>query len=197
MPEIKNLTRGFLLCFAVLFFALPNSSFAQDRRSSESTTADGERTLQALLEEVRHLRITLERLNLSAYRAQILVERLRAQQARVDHLKQSLDSIRNEINDMALARPRVEEFAKDMEAKMNAGTVEEMQYKMAKAEVDQLKQREQQLRDREIILSTELEVERNILTELNGRLDALEREMATMPFDDKNKQEEKPSQKKP
>ncbi len=197
MLKVENSIKSCLLCLALLCFVLPVASYAQAQRSSQSAPADGERTLKALLEEVRLLRIALERMNLNAYRAQILVERLRAQQDRVDRLKRDLESVRSEINDMTLARPRIEEYVKDQESKVNAGTADETPYKMAKAELEQVKQREQQLREREIQLNTEFEIERNILIDLNGRLDALEREMATMDPDDKSKQEEKPPAKKP
>ena len=197
MPGVKNLIKSSLFCFAVLCFALPAASFAQAQRSSQSAPADSERTLKALLDEVRQLRIALERMNLSAYRAQILVERLRAQQDRVERLRRDIDSVRNQINEVLLNQPRAEEMVKDLKAKVEAGVQDETPYKEANAWLEQLSQREQQLRQREIQLNTELEIERGSLIDLNSRLDILEREMAGMTPDDKPKQEEKRPSKKP
>ena len=185
MSSLKNLTIVCLLFLVML--AVP----AQAQRQTQQASDNGDATLRALLNEVRQLRIALERINVNTYRAQIGIQRLRAQQERVDRLRRDLDSVRNEISEAQLNNPRMEEMVKDIEEKMNAGVVDSTQYKVFKAEMDQQKQREQRLREREIQLQTELEVERINLIEMNQRLDDLERELSNLGSDDKPKEEGK------
>lgn len=188
MSRMKSLIASCLLCLGIICFVAPSASRAQ---SSQTPSADSERVMKALLEEVRQLRIALERINLSAYRAQIMVERMRAQQERVERLRRDLESVRNQMNELKLSQEQMAGLSKDVEAQMNAGKIDEVEYKMLKNQLEQHTQREQQLREREIQLNTELDIERNNLLALNDRLDALEREMAAMLHDDKSKQQNK------
>lgn len=80
---------------------------AQERKI-EPVKEDDKQVLKALLEEVRQLRLALQRSNAVSHRLQITVERLRLQQARVDSLTRSLDNVRVRVTDLKSARPQIE-----------------------------------------------------------------------------------------
>src|SRR5215813_12584641 len=65
---------------------------AQNQKPGEN-----DQPVKALLEEVRLLRQTLQRLNLGTYRSQILVERIRAQNDLIARLSRSLEDTRREL----------------------------------------------------------------------------------------------------
>jgi hypothetical protein len=144
-----------------------------------------DRTTQALLAEVRSLRLALERASLNGYRAQIALERLRLQQQRVDRLTRELEEAKNELNEMEMNRPKMEEMVEEMVKEVDEGRAHEMQSKMFKAEVERQKQREDRVRQREVDLAKQLQVEQDKLRDLNDRLDLLEREMEAAGANDK------------
>jgi predicted nucleic acid-binding Zn-ribbon protein len=144
-----------------------------------------------LLDEVRLLRQTLQRINLNAYRSQIIVERIRAQNDRVSRLARSLEDIRDEMADVQVMINQFNDRAKSADKQLQEEPDEkrraqmEDEYKELKYMVDINRQKEQRLREREMRLSDQLRVEQAKLDDFEGRLDALEREI----FDELNKQE--------
>ena len=65
--------------------------------SSSAQPVQSEQTMQALLGEVRQLRLVLQRGNLNTHHAQITVERMKLQQQRVDRLHTQLGEVGNQL----------------------------------------------------------------------------------------------------
>ena len=76
-------------------------------------------------------------MSLSVYRAQIAVERLRLQQERVERLTHDLEAIRDQIGEEDLQEPLMKELIEGMENRERAGTEDEMELKMLKAQIEQ------------------------------------------------------------
>src|SRR5262249_45592894 len=87
--EIGSNTRSFfVMCSSAVLLVSSalsdHSALAQSGRTAESAkTNDDNRTAQELLTEVRLLRKTLQRTGLNAYRSQLIVEGIRAQNDKV------------------------------------------------------------------------------------------------------------------
>ena len=89
MACIKSLSVsavGLLIIFGCVSF---NNPKALTSPVNQSLPSDNGQPMQALVNEVRQLRLAIERSNLSAYQAQVTLERLRWQQPRVDRLKKN------------------------------------------------------------------------------------------------------------
>jgi chromosome segregation ATPase len=179
------LTKRFRLCglLCLICVIAPVAGLAQTDKATEPAR-DGERqVLQALLKEVRELRLALQRMNLSAYRAQIVVERIRAQNGRIERLSQELEMVRREMEGMDDHLPRLKEMLKELEQQVSREgdgprrAELEMQYKAIKAEMEEQPRRQQRQRDREAQLLTQLQTEQTKLDVLNDRLESLERDL--------------------
>jgi predicted nucleic acid-binding Zn-ribbon protein len=168
---------AFHFIFLILLVCIPPSSVAQNSKPTE------DKTLQSLLNEVRLLRETLQRINLNSYRSQIIVERIRAQNDRVARLTRMLEDSRDEAANIQVHINQLSESAKSLEnriqqeADLKQRSQLETELKEFKYILDQQRQRYERLRERELRLNTELQAEQGKLSELEGRLDALEREV--------------------
>lgn len=156
---------------------------AQERRSAESSKEDYQQVLRTLLDEVRQLRLALQRSNALNHRVQITLERLRLQQGRVDSLTRSLENLRSRISDLKNARPQMEEQIKNAEEVMSRATEQnrrediEHQLKEMKTRLASWSREDEQLREREAALSSELQIEQNKLNELHGQLENMLRQL--------------------
>ncbi len=83
MSLIKSLTLGCALCLVTFCYISPASARAQNNKPTESTQGDRDQTLKQLLTEVRELRLTVQRATVNNTRFQMLIERVRVQQAHV------------------------------------------------------------------------------------------------------------------
>lgn len=173
-----------VLCTLLCFLALSSvTAFAQAPKTNEAATQKDEQTLRSLLDEVRQLRVALQRANLNAYRAQITVERLRIQQDRVDRLARELEGVRREISEQGGWLARLPERLKDLENQLNVETNPtrraqiETEYKDHKFSLEQTTKRAEQRREREAELGKQLQAEQLKLNELNDRLETLDREI--------------------
>lgn len=152
-------------------------------RKTEPAKEDHKQVLKALLEEVRQLRLALQRSNALSHRLQITVERLRLLQARVDLLTRSLENVRVRVTDLKSARPQIEEQIKYAEELLVRATEQnrrdeiEQHVKEMKARSASWTREEEQLREREMALNLELQNEQNKLNELNGELENLIRRL--------------------
>lgn len=155
---------------------------AQERRSDESSKED-KQVLRTLLDEVRQLRLALQRSNALNHKVQIALERLRLQQARVDSLTRSLENLRTRISDLKNARPQMEEQIKNADEMIARATEQnrreeiEHQLKEMKTRLASWSREEEQLREREVALSSELQIEQNKLNELHGQLENMVRQL--------------------
>ena len=169
----------FSLCVAGSILMFPDLASAQSNKQSGDA-----QTLQALLAEVRQLRLTLQKSNLIAYRSQITVERMRSARVRVDLLIGKLEQIRNEIAEMDLQFPQAADRIKQMEAlageeSLAADRRKQVEWEITdlKSQLDNSKKRQSQLRDRETLLTQQLNTEKAQLDELDSRMEMLDREL--------------------
>jgi len=196
MTLIKNLTLFCLVCLALLCFTSPIGASAQAGKPAEPEQ-DG-KMLRTLLDEVRQLRLAIERSNLSSYRVQIAIERMRLQQSRVDSLMRDLDNVRLQLVNLKMSRTQAEARVKDLEDQMNDETESarkvqiERQYKDQKRNLDVQIKWEDQQRERETQLNIRLQEEQAKLTEINNRLDTLERELEVEQYDKPRKDKGNP-----
>lgn len=164
-----------LVCFSSL------RALAQSSNSSSLARPDSDQILKEILNEVRQLRADLQRLNVNAHRTQALLDRMKVQQEQVVRLTREIGNVRDELLAIQHRQVRIKEALEMLEKQKNAGLVKEEEVKVAAAELEELKQREQWLMEREPQLSSELDLTRATLAQLNARLDELEQELLTPP----------------
>ena len=171
---------SFLCCCAAL--ALMCVFSVQSTHAQTTTPPDDSQTIQALLNEVRLLRKTLQLTGLNAYRSQIITENLRAHNDQVVRLTRMLEDARDEIENIEGTIPRMIEQGKlienliTQEADATKRAQLEFESKERKRDVDRYKTLAERKREREQQISAQLRAEQSKLTELEGRLDAQERE---------------------
>jgi chromosome segregation ATPase len=136
-----------------------------------------------LLDEVRQLRLALQRANVVSHRLQVTLERVRIQQARVDSISRALEGVRSRLADLRAARPQMEEqikYAEDLAgstAGENRRAELEQQIKEMKGRLGVWAREEEQARAREAELSSESQVEQAKLGDLHNQLENMVREL--------------------
>jgi chromosome segregation ATPase len=181
MSLIKRLTFACALGLLTLCFTASSGTEAQVNKPGES--ADNDQTLKQLLKEVHELRLTVQKATVSNTRFQMLIERLRVQQAHVDALSRQLENLHSQIADMKVAKPQIEQQIKDAEDMLdrtpdpNAHAELESRIKGGRANLVRLTQEDERLRNRETALDTELQAAQAKLNELNAQLDSLMSEL--------------------
>jgi chromosome segregation ATPase len=145
--------------------------------------AEENQTMQGLLSEVRQLRKTMQTTGLNAYRGQIILERMRLATEQVEKMAQKLETARDEVEKIERTIPRMDEQTKVMETVLQAETDPgkrarlEFEFKDTKLQVERYKVLLTRAREREQQLSTELKATQARLSDLESRLDLLEREI--------------------
>ena len=158
---------SFLMCFC---FAARAQAPASDVK-----------TLQTLLAEVHQLRIVLERSSQIAPRIQIAVERLKLQQEHVARVARQLDEIRRDLDRTRSDQPKIQQRVQTLDDEVNQAVdpgrckALDDEAKMLKLESVQQEKSLQQMQAREGELVSQLQSEQARLTELNDRLDQIER----------------------
>lgn len=169
---------GRCVVLALLFCLSSTPALAQNAKPS-----DDSQTIQALLTEVRLLRKTLQQNGLNAYRSQLIVEGMRAHNQKVERLTRQIEDVRGEIENIGTTIPRLTEQGKmveamiEQEADPNRRVQLEFEAKNIKQSIEQYKLRQERQREREQQLATQLRAEQVRLSELETRLDQLEREI--------------------
>jgi len=176
----KNVT-CITLCLLSLVCLTTDGVFAQTSTQSAASRADSDQVLKDILNEVRQLRADLQRLNVNAHRTQALLDRIKVQQEQVVRLNREVGNVRDELIGIRNRQTRTKDTLEMLEKQKSAGLVREEEVKAVAAELEELKQREQVLTEREPQLSAELDSTRATLMQLNARLDELEQEIATPP----------------
>jgi len=172
---------SFLCCCAAL--AVMCAFSVQPTHAQTAKPTDDSQIIQALLNEVRLLRKTLQVTGLNAYRSQIITESLRARNDQVVRLTRLLEEAREEIENIEGTIPRMNDQAKllenmsSLEADATKRAQLEFESKERKRDVDRYKTLAERKREREQQLSSQLRAEQAKLTELESRLDGLEREI--------------------
>ena len=144
---------------------------------------DGDnKTIGALLFEVRLLRIALQTVNTNSKRIQLLAERIRLQQDRVDKVVKDIDETREKINSVATQLTKLAEIEKEFEVQRRQEPMAlrraelDRQLRISQLEVAPLRQRENQLKEREALLLNLNGAEMAKLYDLQQKMEALDRE---------------------
>lgn len=169
---------------AGLIFLTSVQATAQTNSPSTSAPASQERLLQDLVNEVHQLRVVLQRMNATSYRAQITMERLRLEQEQVVRLTRELSTLRDEIGAIRSRQVSFKQLSEDMAKQVQAGVTSDKDLKGLLLEFEASSAREQHLVERESKVVLDLDLGRAVVTELNSRLDALEKEIGTPTTDD-------------
>ena len=179
MSVIKSLGLASLLCLVGFLCLLPTNVSAQSEKPAESAQPDRDQTLRQLLTEVHELRLAVQRATVNNARFQMLIERIRVEQAHVDSLSRQLENVHSQVAEIKAAKPQMEQQIKDAEDQLdrtsdpNAHADLESRIKLVKANLVRLSQEDERLRSRETSLDTDLQAAQSKLNELNSQLDSL------------------------
>lgn len=195
MPRIKIFSVICLLFLTIVVFSSFGAPQTTTNNNAKAAQGENEQTMQALVNEVRQLRLAIQRSNLSAYRAQVVIERMRSQQQSVDRLTERLRGVRDEAFGMKMYMPlqqaEIQNRLKEIEASLNdpvdANTrrAREGQLEITKQRLGLMAQQETRLQEKESQLVAQLQIEQAKLAELNDQLDALQRELEIPPAENK------------
>ncbi len=148
---------------------------------AQSAPGDSQ-TLQALLSEVRQLRLELRTTTIAAQRSQILIYRLQGQEASVARTSQRLDEAREKLARTQDERKhqvselkRTEDFVNDTENPPTQRKAVENRLSELKARLESLESDEQQNQSREIEAEQQLHAEEVKLSDLRDQLDRLDK----------------------
>ncbi len=183
MSLMKRVTLGCVLGLVTLCTISPTRTQAQTNKPAESVQGDRDQTLAQLLAEVRELRLAVQRATVSNTRFQMLIERVRVEQAHVDALSRQVENLNSQLAELKAAKPQMEQQIKDAEdlldrtADVSAHADLESRIKGGKANLARLTQEDERLRNRETAVDVELQAAQAKVNELNGQLDALMNEL--------------------
>lgn len=147
-----------------------------------ASSASEEKTVGALLFEVRLLRIALQTVNTNSKRIQLLAERIRIQQTRVDKVAADIDETREKITDVRTQLLKLNEVAKEFDIQMRQEPIAmrrielERQKRLSQLDVPSLSEKENRLKEREALLINLLAAENAKLYDLQEKMNELDRE---------------------
>lgn len=176
MKSKRILGRVVSTCFLSILFV--STVLGQTEKPVEEN-----QTMRTLLNEVRQLRKTMQTTGLHAYRGQIILERIRLANEQVERLAEKLENARNDLEKTERTIPRMEEQSKVMETQLQQETDVakrarlEFEIKETKQQAERYKLLLSRAREREQQIATEFQRSQARLTELESRLDMLEREI--------------------
>ena len=153
----------------------------------QSTSSDSQ-GMQALVAEVRQLRMDLQATNGNALKAQILLQRLQLQEATVARVSERLSTARARVADLQRHRTEVaatvkrfEEFVENAETSSEDRTRIKAEISANKQELEALAPEEQQRQTTEIQAEEQPRIEQAKLNELEQRVDRLEKALDNNP----------------
>jgi hypothetical protein len=147
------------------------------------TAETDQRTLQALLTEVKELRLAIERSTLLGARTQLAISRLQLQQTTANQISHELDSAREQVADISGKRVRSQEELRQLEEHMAATTNPQERSALGdairerKLEIEQLSAFEQQRAAREADLSRKLQNAQGDVADAEKRIADMERNL--------------------
>ncbi|MGH9632867.1 MAG: hypothetical protein ACRD7E_31570 [Bryobacteraceae bacterium] len=156
----------------------------QERQNTATMPRD-ETTLQALLAEVRQLRLALERSAVTVPRIQVVLQRMQMQQNRVDQMSQRLQDLRSKLGTSASEDAQLAAHVKEEEARLiqeqDPGRRRDLENRIqaVKEELERQSSRGRQQQAQEIELSGQLHVEQAKLDDLARLLTAPEASLAS------------------
>ena len=168
----------YLLQLAILALL---SALAQATPASAQTANPDSATMQALLSEVRQLRLTVEKSLSLAPRMQLLLQRAQLQDQKVARITQQLDEVRKQIGvetaRQTSANDRLAKIEQDISNEADATRRKQLEDVRASLKMVAGNGPDQQLRARESEIANSLQTEQAILDEINGKLDTIERQL--------------------
>jgi chromosome segregation ATPase len=170
-----------LVVFLALCFISASDVLAQSSIPQQKAQSNQERMIQELLNEVRELRTIVQRIDANNVRTRITLDRLRAHQEQMLSLTRDRFNIQEKLVEVRTRQQLLEEKIPELKKQIEVGVKPPAELQDANSELEQMKQREQNLLERESQLSAEIVVVRTTLTSLNNRLDELEAENTKPP----------------
>jgi len=198
MLRVKAISIICLLFLTTLVFTSFGGPQTVSDNKAKEAQGESEQTMQALVNEVRQLRLAIQRSNLSAHHSQVVIERMRSQQQTVDRVADRLRWAREEASRFRMYMPmqqaeiqnRVKLIEGDLSENLsaNARRAKEGELEITKQRLGMMGQEETRLRENESQLAAQLQIEQAKLAELNDQLDALQRELEIPPAENKQPQ---------
>ena len=198
MLRIKAISIICLLFLATLVFTSFGGPQTATGANAMDAQGDNEQAMQALVNEVRQLRLAIQRSNLSAHHSQVVIERMRSQQQTVDRVADRLRWAREEASRFRMYMPiqqaeiqnRLKVIEADLSETLDAKTrrAKEGELEITKQRLGMMGQEETRVRENESQLAAQLQIEQAKLAELNDQLDALQRELEMPPSENKPSQ---------
>jgi hypothetical protein len=168
--------------FAAIIVVTASLTYAQT--PSDATT-------QALLAEVRQLRLAMERIASVTPKAQLTLQRLQLQQDHVSRVSRQLEELRDQIAKAAAEdghmvgqlKAMEGHLAEEQDATKRKSMEDELKMMKTRFEQhsEQRRSQDAQQRAREGELASRLYTEQGKMNELNDRLNALERQLELPP----------------
>jgi cell division protein FtsB len=182
MLRIKCLSLAALLSLVAFLYVAPTRVSAQTAKPVETAQADRDQTLHQLLKEVHELRLALQHATVSNVRFQILIERLKGQQAEVNALSRQLESVSSQLAKLKAARIVAAAQLKEMDDRLGQASAEERAaietvVTEGKRASESRAAEEQQQLEMQTDLTTRLQVAQASLNEINSQLDLLMNEL--------------------
>lgn len=165
------------MAFFLVLLALPSLGAAQ-QPPSEATI--DRIALQAFTAQIHQLRIAIEQTVSVLPRMQVALTRFQMQQARVDRLNEELQNFRSQLESNVANRDQLEKALRELENQTAAvapgqRTRVEEQKRIFKLQLEEQSANVQEQRSKEIELSSQVQKERAVLSDLTERLNAIEK----------------------
>ncbi len=145
-------------------------------------------TLQALLAEVRQLRLTMEKSISIGPHVQLVLQRVQLQDQKVARISQQLEEVRKRIGEETSRQTHAAEVLARVEQELPAETDpqrrKQLEESQAGLKLEAARGVDQQLTAHESELASALRNEQAILSEFDSKLDALERQLETLAAGD-------------
>ena len=161
-------------------------------RAQESDAQATNPSMKELIDEIRMLRISFQHATLSAYRGQLMIERLRLQQETVSRLEAALERVRSEQGSVRSQIDQIEDYARQMEEHSSGEfdperlRVVENEKRVITQRLESFEKRLQQLALEESEKAVDLERERELVEEVRHRLDEIDRDIERQIEEGKN-----------
>jgi|SRR5450755_1751306 chromosome segregation ATPase len=170
--------------FCTVFLLAATFGALTARGAAAQTANPDAATMQALLAEVRQLRLTVERTLSLGPRMQLLLQRAQFQDQKVSRISQQLDEVRKQIAAetarQASVNERLIKIEQDISAESDPGRRAQLEDMRGGLKMIAGNGPDQQFRVRESELSNALAVEQAALTDYNEKLDGLERQLQAL-----------------
>jgi hypothetical protein len=165
----------------IAVFAVPTMIGITVPASAQTASPDAP-TIQALLTEVRQLRLALEKSALLGPRMQLAMQRVQLQEQKIARLSEQLDETKKEAGRETAHRAQVAAQLSGLEQQLSNQT-DAARHRVLEDQVARLKMEssdtsvQQSLSAREGDLATSLQNERAVLNELNDKLNNMEQSL--------------------